>query len=433
MIKDWLSVTISTICDIYTGNSINEKEKSEKFTGLLNGINYIGTKDVEFDQTINYENGVKIPEGISGFKIAPIGSTLLCIEGGSAGRKIGLTKQDVCFGNKLCAFVPYINSRFVFYFLQTEEFRKIFSFNKNGLIGGVSVNKLKEIEIPLPPLAEQGRIVEKIEALFSEIDAGVESLKNVKNQIKLYCQSVLKNAFDGKLYKTTEWASSSLKDICLVISDGDHQPPPKSKSGIPFIMISNLHKNSVDLEKTNFVPDSYYLNLLEKRKPRLNDILFSVVGSYGLVALVDFEKEFCFQRHIALLRPNVDEVLPKFLYYALRSNSVYKQATDCATGTAQKTVPLSGLREILIPLPTLDEQKRIVAEIEARFKRVDALETAVQNALDSAEKLKQSVLKKAFRGELVPQNPDDEPASVLLDRIRAERAAEQKHRKKGKQ
>lgn len=90
------------------------------------------------------------------------------------------------------------------------------------------------------------------------------------------------------------------------------------------------------------------------------------------------------------------------------------------------------LSSISVPVPTLAEQKRIVAEIEARFKRADAMELEVQNALDAAEKLKQAILKKAFRGELVPQNPDDEPASILLDRIRAARAAEQKHRKKGK-
>ena len=117
----------------------------------------------------------------------------------------------------------------------------------------------------------------------------------------------------------------------------------------------------------------------------------------------------------------------------LRSRNVYNQATDCSTGTAQKTVPLSGLREIHIPVPTLAEQERIVAEIESRFERADALETAVDRALNDAEKLKQAVLKKAFSGELVPQNPDDEPASVLLDRIRAARASEQRaNPKKGK-
>lgn len=293
---------------------------------------------------------------------------------------------------------------------------------------------LKKCIFPVPPLAEQERIVAKIEELFAGIDAGVENLKSVKNQIALYRQSVLKSAFDGTLYKTTEWNIDVLKNLCSVISDGDHQPPPKAKNGIPFIMISNINKNIINFEYTNFVSENYYTSLSEKRKPKWGDVLYSVVGSYGIPVLIDFQKEFCFQRHIALLRPNTNKIFSKFLFYMLRSRNVYNQATDCSTGTAQKTVPLSGLREIHIPVPTLAEQERIVTEIESRFERADALETAVDRALNDAEKLKQAVLKKAFSGELVPQNPDDEPASVLLDRIRAERAAEQRaNPKKGKQ
>lgn len=288
----------------------------------------------------------------------------------------------------------------------------------------ISTSTIEKNTFPLPPLAEQGRIVAKIEELFAGIDAGVENLKSVKNQIALYRQSVLKSAFDGTLYKTTEWNIDVLKNLCSVISDGDHQPPPKAKNGIPFIMISNINKNLINFEDTNFVSENYYTSLSEKRKPKWGDVLYSVVGSYGIPVLIDFQKEFCFQRHIALLRPNTNKIFSKFLFYMLRSRNVYNQATDCSTGTAQKTVPLSGLREIHIPVPTFAEQERIVAEIESRFERADALETAVDRALNDAEKLKQAVLKKAFRGELVPQNPDDEPASVLLDRIRAARASE---------
>ena len=139
---NWIVCKLDEICDIFTGNSINEKEKLEKYTNISMGYNYIGTKDVGFDQCIDYENGIKIPTNDLKFKIAPKGSVLFCIEGGSAGRKIGLTNQDVCFGNKLCAFVSKIDNRYIFYFLQTSDFRNIFSYNKNGLIGGVSVNKL---------------------------------------------------------------------------------------------------------------------------------------------------------------------------------------------------------------------------------------------------------------------------------------------------
>ena len=101
---NWCECKFSDLCDIYTGNSINEQEKVSKYTNLDSGYNYIGTKDVSFEQTIDYENGVKIPFDNGTFKIAPKNTPLLCIEGGSAGRKLAFTEEDICFGNKLCDF-----------------------------------------------------------------------------------------------------------------------------------------------------------------------------------------------------------------------------------------------------------------------------------------------------------------------------------------
>ena len=101
----WQIKTLNDVCNIYTGNSINKQKKEKNFTGLKDGLNYIGTKDISFDNIINYDNGVKIPfNDLKYFKIAKSHTSLLCIEGGSAGRKIGFTTQDICFGNKLCCF-----------------------------------------------------------------------------------------------------------------------------------------------------------------------------------------------------------------------------------------------------------------------------------------------------------------------------------------
>jgi type I restriction enzyme S subunit len=160
------------VCNIFNGNSINEVEKRQKYTGLDDGLNYIGTKDISFSGEINYENGVKIPhKAVNQFKIAHIGVPLLCIEGGSAGRKIGILSQNVCFGNKLCAFESeIINTRFLYYFLQSPEFQILFATSKSGLIGGVSINNIKVLSFALPPLAEQSRIVATTDLLLNQID-----------------------------------------------------------------------------------------------------------------------------------------------------------------------------------------------------------------------------------------------------------------------
>ena len=169
--KNWRWVRMGQIADLYTGNSINEQEKKAQYMNT-EGVPYIGTKDIGFDGKVLYQNGVAIPKKhLSLFKKAYSNSILICIEGGSAGRKITLIDKTVCFGNKLCCITSYYEKiRYLFYYLQSPMFFEIFNQNKNGIIGGVSVNNLKNLIVPLPPLAEQQRIVESIDAIFRCIE-----------------------------------------------------------------------------------------------------------------------------------------------------------------------------------------------------------------------------------------------------------------------
>ncbi len=167
----WAWCRIGEIADLYTGNSISESEKKAKYTNV-DGMRYIGTKDVSFNYKINYDNGIAIPEGYrSKFKIAPIDSILLCVEGGSAGRKIALTHQEVCFGNKLCCFAFFAPSsvQYVYDYLQSASFYDSFSSKVTGIIGGVGAQTLKSLFVPLPPIGEQVRIVAQIEKLFEQL------------------------------------------------------------------------------------------------------------------------------------------------------------------------------------------------------------------------------------------------------------------------
>lgn len=165
---NWIWVRLGDCTDMYTGDSIPKLKKKLEYEGLDEGYPYIATKDVWFDGTVDYNNGVRIPFDEPKFRIAEAGTPLLCIEGGSAGRKIGLLNQDVCFGNKLCNFNPIgYNEKFLYYYLQSSSFLSNFKEGMTGIIGGISLKNLKNIIIPLSPTDEQKRIVSKLEKLLS--------------------------------------------------------------------------------------------------------------------------------------------------------------------------------------------------------------------------------------------------------------------------
>ena len=168
--NNWAWTRLSYVANIYTGNSISETEKKAKYTNVV-GRYYIGTKDVGFDNNVFYNNGIAIPRKYEqDFRIAPKDSILMCIEGGSAGRKIAMLNQDVCFGNKLCSFSSFVGiDRYIYYYLQSPTFIYMFNGNKTGIIGGVSIAKVKGILIPLPPQPELERIVVKIDEFVTSM------------------------------------------------------------------------------------------------------------------------------------------------------------------------------------------------------------------------------------------------------------------------
>lgn len=165
--ENWVWARLGDCNEMMTGNSIPKDIKVKKYSTPGGGLPYIGTKDVSANYEIDYKNGVYIPLNEPGFKTANKNSTLLCVEGGSAGRKIAMTDREVCFGNKLCKFEAFkINSKYVFYYLQTNEFGQLFKGEMTGIIGGVGIDRLKRIPICLPPLAEQERIVQELDDLL---------------------------------------------------------------------------------------------------------------------------------------------------------------------------------------------------------------------------------------------------------------------------
>jgi type I restriction enzyme S subunit len=263
----------------------------------------------------------------------------------------------------------------------------------------VPKNYLAEQKIPLPPLPDQRRIVAEIEKQFTRLAAGVSALKRVQANLKRYRATVLKAACEGCLTneKIDQWRNLTFEDVCAKITDGDHQPPPQVPEGIPFLTIGNISSGKLDFSNTRFVPAGYYKNIKPDRLPKNGDILYTVVGaSIGIPVIVNTTKKFCFQRHIALLKPS-DAILSKFLWIVMAQADTYRTAWKWVTGSAQPTLPLKALRSLPILLPTIAEQTRIVAKVERCLSVIDKLETLVTANLARANHLRYSILQRSFK------------------------------------
>lgn len=180
------------------------------------------------------------------------------------------------------------------------------------------------------------------------------------------------------------WKRKKLSDICVSIADGDHQSMPVSSKGIPFIVISDIKSNMVDLSNSRFVPNSYYEALDKRRKPQIGDVLYSVKGSFGIPAYVNTDQPFTFQRDIAILKCN-EKINSRFLYYVLKSDEYYRIADSLAIGSAQRALTLKTLNNLEVPCPSLKTQLHIVSIlsayddlIENNQKQIKLLEEAAQ-------------------------------------------------------
>lgn len=382
-------------------------------------------------------------------------------------------------------------SYYVFYFFQSPDFFK----QRDALATGstqvaLTDNGAKNINFPLPPLSEQHRIVSRIDELFTNLDAGIKALKKSQAQLKRYRQSVLKSACEGKLVPTEaelaraegrnyEPAEVLLKRILKErrrkweeLNKGKKYKEPAtldasgllelpegwiwtisdaifwfvtsgsrgwakyySETGPIFLRVGNLDHDSISLDLNNIQrvqPPAGTEGL--RTRIIAGDVLISITADVGMIALApnDIEEAYINQ-HVSLARP-VSANNPHYLAWFLANrDGGQKQFIQLQRGATKKGLGLDDICSINIPLPPLSEQHRIVAEVERRLSVADEMEKTIEQSLKQAERLHHSILKRAFEGKLVLQDPEDEPASVLLERIKAEKAkrdAEKKAKKR---
>lgn len=352
---------------------------------------------------VKYLRGNKEKDFVTSGKFIKAGTKVILVDGENSG-EVFTVPEDGFMGSTFKALsIQNVDENYLQFFIQTKK--DLYRNNKKGsAIPHLNKELFFNMPFPLPPtLAEQQRIVNRIETMFAKLDQAQEKAQAVLDSFETRKAAILHKAFSGQLKIDNEelsiedWEEKKLGEVCESIFDGDHMPPPKAESGIPFLVISNVNTGFLSFDNTRYVPNDYYDSLSETRKPKTGDVLYTIVGSYGIPVLVDSDRAFCFQRHMALLKPS-KLISSRYLWYVLQSNEMYQKATSIATGTAQLTVPIKGLRELTIPVPPLNYQLSIVNFLDTVLEKESRAKEAAQNVLDQIVLLKKSILARAFRG-----------------------------------
>ena len=277
-----------------------------------------------------------------------------------------------------------------FYYYYLTSLKTHFENISKGVAqNNINLSVLRNQKVVVPPISDQQRIVAELDCLNEMIAVKKEQLK----EFDKLAQSIFYDMFGDPIEDEKGWNHCLLKDVSLTITDGDHMPPPKSESGVPFVTISNVDKDTrqIDFSSTFFVPREYYDIIPESKKPQVGDVLYTVTGSYGIPILIRENKEFCFQRHIGLIRPNKD-VEPVFLCMWAGCQSVKKHADRYATGVAQKTVSLKVLRNFPMIVPPLALQQEFADKISA----IEAQKELVKQSIAETQALLDYTMDKYF-------------------------------------
>jgi type I restriction enzyme, S subunit len=364
-----------------------------------------------------------------------------CFENGKAGVVPKLPNGIGAGSSEFCVFRPAegIDERYLLAWLSSEDFRRRATVAMTGSVGLKRVPKdffLSE-QIPLAPSGEQRRISDKLDTVLTRVDGVNDRLARVTPLLKRFRQSVLAAATSGRLTEDwrggvpSNWETMRAEEVCSKVQSGGTPKSGFANDGVPFLKVYNIVDQKVSFDyKPQFVSHEIHRSELRKSQVEPGDVLMNIVGPpLGKVAIVpDKHASWNINQAITLFRPS-DRVVSRWIYIVLCEGAPIREVLSRTKGSVgQVNISLSQCRAFELPVPPINEQAEIVRRVETLFAFADRLEARLKAAQTAAERLTPSLLAKAFRGELVPQDPNDEPASELLKRLAATAPATPKRR-----
>ncbi len=343
-----------------------------------------------------------------------------------------------CFQNTLVRFraydhvVPEYALSLFRYYLRAGHFQSVCKWTTN--IAHLGAERFSGMPFPLAPLPEQKRIADKLDALLARVDACRERLDRVPGTLKRFRQSVLAAATSGELTREwreqrgqsqTNWVASTVEQVCEQIVDCPHSTPKWTMDGEVCLRTTNLFVTGLYLGEVRRVSETTYKERTARLIPTAGDIVYSREGGIlGIACEIPVGLRTCLGQRMMLMRPRAASIRSGFLALVLNAPSTTAVVRELTGGTASPHLNVGDIKRFTVPLPTTEEQDAILERTDALLGVASAIEHRVNGAVRTAERLRESALATAFRGDLVPQVPSDEPASQLIERCREPHASE---------
>ena len=404
--KSWRWVKLGEVCKLKNGFAFKSSEY------LSEGIPVIRISDIK-SGSVKPDKSVRVISKKDYEEYVVLENEILVAMSGATTGKFGIYKsKEKAYQNQRVGKFQILNeenldNEFLLYQLHALK-RQIEKDAYGGAQPNISSGKIEAMEILLPPKTTQQAIVFKIEELFSELDKGIENLRTAQQQLKTYRQSVLKWAFEGKLTNENVregelpkgWKTVELKDVCE-IKRGKSKHRPRNEPALyggkyPFIQTGDI-RNFSGRYITEYSQTYSELGLQQSKLWPKGTLCITIAANIGETAILGFDA--CFPDSVVGLLSNEKLLLNKYTNYFFIS---FKQKLEeLAPATAQKNINVDILEKVEIPLAPIEEQYNIVQEIESRLSVADKMEESITQSLLQSEMLRQSILKKAFKGELI--------------------------------
>lgn len=407
--KDWKWVKLGEVCHTTSGGTPSRRE-AKYYNGTIPWV-----KSGELDKGVITDTEEKISEEAiknSSAKVFPKGTLLIALYGATIG-KLAFLGVDAATNQAICGIYQNekIDSHFLYNYLFYKK-QKLVGQGIGGAQPNISQTILKDLDLPLPPKPTQLAIVSKIEELFSELDKGIEQLKTVQQQLKTYRQSVLKWAFEGKLtnedVKDGElpegWIKKTIGEVINFIGSGITPKGGQSvyqDSGVLFLRSQNVYPNELYLEDVAYISDSID-EKMKRSRAYPNDVLLNITGaSIGRCTYIPAKfPRANVNQHVCILRTSQESLNSKYFSSYLNSSKAQSIIMNMQSGATRQGLNYEQIRSISIPICSIEEQYKIVQEIESRLSVADKMEESITQSLQQAEALRQSILKQAFEGRL---------------------------------